>query len=109
MDKQMFLDKVFNYASGATEWKYEGNKPAVIDFYATWCGPCKMVAPILEEIAEEHPEYLIAKVNVDEEPELAREFQIMSIPALFVIRDGDVTDKVVGYRPKDALLEMLEG
>ena len=68
-----------------------------------------MVAPILEEIAEEHPEYLIAKVNVDEEPELARQFQIMSIPALFVIRDGDVTDKVVGYRPKDALLEMLEG
>ena len=68
-----------------------------------------MLAPHLEEIAAEHPEYVIAKVNVDEEPELGREFKIMSIPALFVIRDGEVTDKVVGYRNKEALLELLEG
>ena len=81
----------------------------MVDFFATWCGPCKMIAPILEEIAEEHPEYVIAKVNVDEEPELGREFKITSIPALFVIRDGEVTDKAVGYRNKEALLEMLEG
>jgi thioredoxin 1 len=67
-----------------------------------------MVAPILEEIAEEHPEYLIAKVNVDEEPELGREFKIMSIPALFVLRDGEVTNKAVGYRSKEALLELFE-
>ena len=85
----------------------KSEKVALVDFYATWCGPCKMVAPILEEIAEEHPEYVIAKVNVDEEPELAREFKIMSIPALFVIRDGDVVEKAVGYRNKEALLEML--
>ena len=87
----------------------KSEKVALVDFYATWCGPCKMVAPVLEEIASEHPEYVIAKVNVDEEPELAREFGIMSIPALFVIRDGEVSDKVVGYRPKEAILDLLEG
>ena len=87
----------------------KSEKVALVDFYATWCGPCKMIAPHLEEIAAEHPEYVIAKVNVDHEPELAREFKITSIPALFVIRDGEVTDSIVGYRPKEELLELLEG
>ncbi len=86
----------------------KSEKPVLVDFFATWCGPCRMVAPVLEEIALEHPEYLIAKVNVDEEPELARKFNIMSIPALFVIRDGEVSDSVVGFRQKEALLELLE-
>ena len=86
----------------------KSEKVALVDFYATWCGPCKMIAPILEEIAEEHPEYVIVKVNVDEEPELGREYNIMSIPALFVIRDGEITAKAVGYRNKEALLDMFE-
>ena len=87
----------------------KSDKVALVDFYATWCGACKMLAPHLEQIAAEHPEYVIAKVNVDEEPELAREFKIASIPALFIIRDGEITDNVVGYRPKEQLLELLEG
>ncbi len=85
------------------------DKPVLLDLYANWCGPCKMVAPILEEIAREHPEYLIGKVNVDEEQELARRFRVMSIPMLVVIRDGEVVDSVVGARPKDAILELIEG
>ena len=86
----------------------KSEKPVLIDFYATWCGPCRMVSPIVEQIANEHPEYLVCKVNVDEEPALAKEFGIMSIPALFVIKDGEIADSVVGYRPKDAILALFD-
>ena len=87
----------------------KGERTVLLDFYANWCGPCKMIAPILEEIAEEHPEYLIGKVNVDEEGELAMRFGVMSIPMLVVMRDGEVDDKLVGARPKEHILELLEG
>ena len=83
------------------------DKPVLIDFYADWCGPCRMVAPIVAEIAEEHPEYKICKVNVDEEGTLAEKFEVMSIPALFVIKDGKVADQSVGARPKAQILAML--
>lgn len=83
------------------------DKPVLIDFYADWCGPCRMVAPIVAEIAEEHPEYKICKVNVDEEGALAEKFEVMSIPALFVIKDGKVADQSVGARPKAQILAML--
>jgi thioredoxin 1 len=83
------------------------DKPVLIDFYADWCGPCRMVAPIVAEIAEEHPEYKICKVNVDEEGALAEKFEVKSIPALFVIKDGKVADQSVGARPKAQILAML--
>ena len=85
------------------------DKPVLIDFFATWCGPCRMVSPIVDEIAEEHSEFKICKVNVDEEPELAQKFGVVSIPTVVVIRDGKVTGQSVGAKPKEDILEMLRG
>lgn len=79
----------------------------LLDLYADWCGPCKMLAPIIRQIAEEHPEYTVGKINVDNEPELARRFRVMSIPMIAVLEDGDVLDVAVGYRTKDDILDML--
>ena len=83
------------------------DKPVLIDFYADWCGPCRMVGPIVEEIAEEHPEYKICKVNVDEEAELAAQFGVMSIPSLFVLKNGEVVNHTMGAQPKARILELL--
>jgi thioredoxin 1 len=84
------------------------DKRVLIDFYADWCGPCRMVSPIVDEIAEENPDYLVGKVNVDEEPELAGEFRVFSIPTLVIMQDGEVVNQVAGARPKAAILELLE-
>ena len=80
---------------------------ALVDFYATWCGPCKMIAPILHEIAEENDDVLVAKVNVDENSELASQFNIISIPTLIVLRKGVPVSTKVGYMPKTEILKML--
>ncbi len=85
------------------------DKKVLIDFYATWCGPCRMVSPIVDEIAEEHPEYVIAKVNVDENPELSAQFGVMSIPTLVVMQNGKVVNQSMGARPKAQILALLEG
>ena len=79
----------------------------LLDFWATWCGPCQMIAPVLEEIAEENASVTVAKVNVDEEMELAAQFGVVSIPTLLVIKNGEVTNKSVGARPKAQILSML--
>ncbi|MBE6998589.1 MAG: thioredoxin [Clostridia bacterium] len=86
-----------------------GEKKVLLDFYADWCGPCRMVGPIVEQIAEEHPEYVVGKVNVDDEPELAAAFGVTSIPMLAVLEKGEVVNQAVGARPKAQILAMLEG
>lgn len=83
-------------------------KTVLIDFYADWCGPCRMVSPIVDEIADEEPELLVCKVNVDDEPELAGEFDISSIPALIVMKNGEVVERAVGARPKAKILELVK-
>lgn len=83
------------------------DKPVLLDFYADWCGPCRMVGPIVSEIADARSDIKVGKINVDEQPELAERFQVMSIPMLAVIKNGKMTDQVVGYRPKEQIEAML--
>ena len=86
----------------------ETEKVVVIDFWATWCGPCKMMAPVVEEVAKDYPDVKVCKVNVDEEPELSNAFKIVSIPTIVGIKNGEIIDSVVGYRPKEDIEKIIK-
>ena len=85
----------------------KSDKPVLLDFWAPWCGPCKMVLPLVEEIAGERDDYKVGKVNVDEQKELARQFRVLSIPTLVVIKDGKVVERKMGAMPKEDILAMM--
>ena len=99
---------VFSVTKDNFESVKQSEKTVLLDFYADWCGPCCMVSPLVDEIAEEHPEYLVGKINVDEEGELAAAFGVTSIPTLVVMKDGKVVNQSAGARPKNQILDMLK-
>ena len=109
LTKTEFLNKVYNYDTNPNDWKYEGDKPAIVDFYATWCGPCKMVAPILDELAKEYDgQIVIYKVDTDKETELARAFGIRSIPSILFIPMNGKPEMAQGALPKEAFKKAID-
>jgi thioredoxin 1 len=107
LSNQKFIDEVFDYTS-EKEWKFKGDKPAIIDFYADWCGPCKVVAPILEELSNEYQDLLIYKVDTEVEQQLSAVFQIRSIPSILFIPIEGQPMMQAGALPKNVLKEIIE-
>ena len=100
--------KVINVTKDNFEEIKSSAKPVLLDFYADWCGPCRMVSPLVDEIAEERDDIVVGKINVDNEPALAEQFEVFSIPTLVVLKNGKVTSQSAGARPKAQILAMLE-
>ncbi len=86
----------------------KADKPVLADFWASWCGPCRMLSPTIDEIAEEHPEIKVCKINIDDEAELAIRHGVMSVPTLMIFKNGEIAQTAVGVRPKDEILDLLK-
>lgn len=109
LTKSEFLSKVMNYEQNPKEWKYLGDKPCIIDFYADWCGPCKMVAPILEELAKEYDgEIYVYKIDTEKEQELAQAFGIRSIPSLLFVPMNEQPQMIMGALPKSEFKKAID-
>ena len=108
LNKADFLSKVYNYEKNQTQWVYEGNKPAIIDFYADWCGPCKMMSPIVDEIAEEESEIKVCNINIDQAMEIAQKYRVMSIPTFIAFKNGEEAGRQIGAVSKGELLSLIK-
>lgn len=110
LTKAEFLSRVYDYETSPSKFESKGDKPVLVDFYASWCGPCKMMAPVLEEIAGEYEGKIdVYKVDVDDERELAARFNVRSIPALLFVPKGGMPQMIAGAMPKDALRAKIDG
>ena len=108
LTKETFKEKVFDYETN-NEWKFEGKVPAIIDFYADWCGPCKMLTPTIEALAEKYTgKVKIGKLNTDENRQSAINYQINSIPTLIVFKGGKPVDRILGLQPQDRIAQLLD-
>ena len=109
LTKATFLEKVFNYENNPEAWKYNGDKPAIVDFYATWCGPCRITSPILSDLAAEYGDDIyVYKIDVDKEPELARMFGVQSIPMFLFIPMNEQPQVAMGALPKKSFKEAID-
>ena len=109
LTKADFLTKVANYETNPTEWKYLGDKPALIDFYASWCGPCKMMAPAVEKLAEEYEgRAVIGKLDVEESMDIAGRYGVMNVPTLILFKDGRAVERKVGLQSASDLRKLLD-
>ena len=108
LDKASFLTKVYNYEKNQNEWVYEGDKPCIIDFYADWCGPCKMMAPIVEALSEELSDVKVCHINIDENIDIAQKYRVMSIPTFIAFKGGEESGRQIGAIPKTALVDLVK-